>query len=240
MTFTVVTGTHNHRETLPKLYETLRKEKVQWLICDDGSSDGTWEYITQLSRENGWIEGFSQTNRGMRLARSLNHGFRRATGDVTIVIMGDTYLEEGALDWLRENYIPGSAGCGVRHNVDKDDQHVSWDWILEAGKFPMYRVIDVGSFSSPWASLTGNSLICPTKFIKILDGWDEHYEGYGRDDWDFFLRLQQIGVPLFNYTGFIVNHLYHGDGQPDEHRNILRFEEKREKARRGENVCAWL
>lgn len=239
MNISVVTGTYNHRETLPKLYESLRKEGAEWIICDDGSTDGTWEYITQLAKKHDWIEGFSQVNKGMRLSRSLNNGLLRATGELIIVLMGDTHIEEGSLDWLKENYIEGTAGCGVRHHVDKEENHHSWDWILEMSKFPLYRVVDVGSFSRPWASLTGNSMIVPRQFIQILDGWDENYTEYGRDDWDFFMRLHQMGVPLFSYTGFIVNHFFHSENTVDNPQNVRRFEDKYQRMMKGENICTW-
>jgi len=51
----VVTPTYNRKDTLPKLYRSLinqSKNDFIWLIVDDGSNDGTREYVEDISKEN--------------------------------------------------------------------------------------------------------------------------------------------------------------------------------------------
>lgn len=48
---TVLTPTYNRCQLLPKLYESLRRQtnqRFQWLVIDDGSTDGTEEYMKFL------------------------------------------------------------------------------------------------------------------------------------------------------------------------------------------------
>ena len=50
-TVTILTPTYNRKELLSKLYESLQLQKdkdFEWLIIDDGSTDGTSEVINQF------------------------------------------------------------------------------------------------------------------------------------------------------------------------------------------------
>ena len=52
-TLTVFTPTYNRKHTLPRTYESLCRQTsddFEWLIIDDGSTDGTRE----------WVEGLGQ------------------------------------------------------------------------------------------------------------------------------------------------------------------------------------
>ena len=45
---TIFTPTYNRKKTLPKLYKSLKNQNdkdFEWLIVDDGSSDGTDKLI---------------------------------------------------------------------------------------------------------------------------------------------------------------------------------------------------
>ena len=51
MKFTVFTPTFNRKELLEKLYKSLQKQTFkdfEWLIVDDGSTDGTKEKVKKF------------------------------------------------------------------------------------------------------------------------------------------------------------------------------------------------
>lgn len=53
-TLTVFTPTYNRKHTLPRTYESLCRQTCtdfDWLVIDDGSSDGTREWITSLGEK---------------------------------------------------------------------------------------------------------------------------------------------------------------------------------------------
>lgn len=53
-TLTVFTPTYNRKHTLPRTYESLCRQTspdFEWLVIDDGSSDGTREWIESLGEE---------------------------------------------------------------------------------------------------------------------------------------------------------------------------------------------
>lgn len=227
MKIDIITGCFNQRLQLLTLYESLvaQKEHINsWIICDDGSHDGTWNVIRGLTDESPFlIQGFSQTHDGMRLARNLNNGIRHATGDLLFFVMGDSYLQPSTLKELSNTYFEGSAGCGVRVNVDEQGKQLGIDWRMEQDiKEPIHGLSHL--------QMTGNSMIVRREDLLKVGMWDEGYEGYGRDDYDLFYRLEKAGIPLICYGNVRINHTYHGEGQDDNPANIVRFE----KRKRGE------
>ena len=53
MKISVITPTYNRKDTLGKLYNSILNNlqcdiEIEWLIMDDGSTDGTEEYIQKF------------------------------------------------------------------------------------------------------------------------------------------------------------------------------------------------
>lgn len=220
MKISVITGAYNHKQQLPKLYKSLLKTKPhQWLVCDDGSTDGTWEMIKDWADKHDWIEGYCQTKEGMRLARSLNAARRHMTGDIAFFVMGDSYLRDDTLAEIEKSYVPTSAGCGVRRDVYESGKFKAWDWRignedLIGGTVKMKR--------RAFRYLTGNSMILNRKHYLEFP-WPEEYVGYGKDDWAMFLRMEKLNIHLYMYNSVIINHIYHGDGGGENPKNVKLF-----------------
>lgn len=219
MKISIVTATYNHIKTLPRLYESIDPSQIcEWIICDDGSDDGTVDYMKSLDHK--WIKKFYTPDRsGMRLARNINRGFLSAKGDIIFTVMGDSYLQNDTISQLIRIYQNGTAGCGLRENVDSNGVFISHDWRVTDGE---RGVKDVSQNKFFWSDLTGNSMICPVEYIKYLGGWDESLEGYGFDDWDFFFRLWSMGIPLLQYNDVRINHVFHGE-QKENKENAKMF-----------------
>ena len=75
MKLTVFTPAYNRAHTLPRTYESLKRQSCKefiWLVVDDGSSDGTGELVRQWQQEkNGFeIRYVYQKNGGMHTAHN--------------------------------------------------------------------------------------------------------------------------------------------------------------------------
>lgn len=84
----------NEEESLPELCDWIRRVmdehdfSYEAIIIDDGSSDGTWETIEKLSRQNSNIKGI-RFNRNYGKSAALDTGFKHAQGEVAITMDAD-------------------------------------------------------------------------------------------------------------------------------------------------------
>jgi glycosyltransferase involved in cell wall biosynthesis len=232
MKVSIVTGSYNAVDIHPKMYKAfLEQEELihEWIICDDGSTDGSIDLLMEYSKHPK-ISAYWQSNNGIRLSASLNNGLRRATGDVLFILMGDTYLRPNTMEMVHENYIRGTAGCGLKVNVDENEKFHSFDWryVREyLGKNVHIDDDDAYSF------LTGNIMLVEKKHMEKAGWYNEDYcNGYGKDDWSVFLRLWSINVPLYQYNGIQANHRWHGEGGADCEKNTKLFKEEYENIMR--------
>lgn len=223
MKISVVTSSYNNENEIVSLYESLLDQGIyEWIVIDDGSTDDTWKIIKQLSSANpGFnIEGLQQTKKGSRYTVNLNNGLRKVKGDVVFIVNADSYLQPDSLKELDKSFIKGSAGCGLRVYMN-DEGFAGYDWRVPDGNKNIVKVNDIPQF---YGLLTLNSAIIDRDILKT-DLLDEEFKGYGRDDWEFFLRLGRKGVPLYQYNNVRII-CEKEDPKPDNPDNINLFERR--------------
>lgn len=108
MKISVLTATYNRANCLSKLYESIitnleSQVDVEWLIMDDGSTDGTKEAVENLIKINKFeIKYFYQENQGKMQA--LNNLINEAQGDLIIECDSDDYFTDNAFKIIRNAY----------------------------------------------------------------------------------------------------------------------------------------
>lgn len=94
MDISVVIPLLNEVESLPELTEWIARVMAannftyEILLVDDGSSDGSWEMICDLHRQNQAIRGI-KFRRNYGKSAALNTGFEAANGNVVITMDAD-------------------------------------------------------------------------------------------------------------------------------------------------------
>jgi len=94
MDLSLVIPAYNEHESLPELIEWIERvtkaESLTYevLIIDDGSNDGTWEVIRDLSTNHRHVRGI-RFRRNYGKSAALNTGFQAASGDVVITMDAD-------------------------------------------------------------------------------------------------------------------------------------------------------
>ncbi|MFR4520663.1 MAG: glycosyltransferase family A protein, partial [Fusobacterium sp.] len=85
---TIFTPTYNRKKTLPKLYESLKNQDdkdFEWLVVDDGSSDGTDKLVEEYQKENILnIRYFYKENGGKQ--RAVNFGVEKSQGEYFFIV----------------------------------------------------------------------------------------------------------------------------------------------------------
>jgi len=94
MDVSIVIPTYNRLWCLPRAIESCKNTLclTELIVVDDGSNDGTWEWLQQQSG----IKSFYKKNQGQTYA--INHGVTHATGKYIRFLDSDDFLTEGIID----------------------------------------------------------------------------------------------------------------------------------------------
>lgn len=221
--YSVIVGTYNQKETLGITLEYLVKQTFkdfEVLVCDDGS-DYDVEETFKAYKKNLSIKFFTQEHKGMRLAKNLNQGIKKARGQYIATIMGDSYPMEHWLEELTWTIGTNNIISSFRIYLDKTQEHYDWRFGNTSPK--ELEDIIAADTVQPWVSMTGNGLVVPAGFYKQTGGWPEEYEGYGRDDWALCLRAKKLGYKMFTDTKALI-FCYGNVHIADNPKNIELFE----------------
>ena len=100
MTVTVLTPTFNREGVLQSLWDSLQKQTVkdfEWLVVDDGSTDGTKNLITQLQENSDFpIRYIYKSNGGKHTA--LNVGIQTICSELTFIVDSDDCVTDDAVE----------------------------------------------------------------------------------------------------------------------------------------------
>lgn len=209
MKFSIITGTYNQQQLLEKLFEALKRQTVkdfEWIVCDDGSNDGTREYIQGLTADFPikYVRNIKIIKRS-HYAKAINKGIKKAVGDYCIFISGDSFPEVNFLEQINEYVSEDTVVCGVRIQIDHG-QAVDIDWRLKKYSIPSEpRILP----SEPYARVTGNGIAIPRKAFDEVGLWDESFVGYGGEDNDLFVKLYFNGYIFWSVPEAIIYHHWH-------------------------------
>ena len=205
------------------------------LFCDDGSGDETTRIIREfiqkspISSRHIW-----QEHKGFRKCRILNRALEQAQGAVMIFLDGDCVPHR---DYIRDHLEQQEAGCylaGRRVELGRNLSESLRPEIVSAGFFDSPRVNLLWSVlkgdteyfnrsirvSSPplrkllkmdhIVDLKGCNYSVSKSALEKINGFDEDYEGYGREDTDVELRLKNLGLKIKSLKGLALQfHVWH-------------------------------
>ncbi len=104
--FTVFTPTFNRCSTLSRVYDSLSIQifcNFEWLIVDDGSTDGTKELVEKWQTESSFpIRYIYQENQGKPAA--FNRGVQEAQGELFLTLDSDDACVPQALERLKYHW----------------------------------------------------------------------------------------------------------------------------------------
>ncbi len=199
----IVVPAYNIKERLTRLVGSLEKQvqdpgSFETIIVDDGSSDGTKEYLQAYRGPLDLKYVLHQTNRGRSAAR--NSGINVATRNLILFLDGDVIASPDLVTRHVSFHTDGNRTLvgGVRYSKE-----------FGANGFTRYletRGVMRGQSTGkilPRYFLSGHSSV-PLIAVQKVGGFDETIE-YG-EDIDFGIRLAQAGLEIYGNPSLSVVH----------------------------------
>lgn len=102
---TIFTPAYNRKDLMLRLYRSLCEQTVknfEWVIVDDGSTDGTDEVFSSLVAEGFHLIYKKVENGGKH--RAINHGLELANGKVFAIVDSDDFLTPDAIEKVEKHF----------------------------------------------------------------------------------------------------------------------------------------
>jgi len=229
MKLTLIITTYNWPESLLLVIDSIKLQTIlpdEIIIADDGSDKETKDLIININNESNlniihsWQEDF-----GFRAAKSRNRALLKSSGDYIVLIDGDMLLHR---QFIQDHIIAAEPGFfiqGTRVLLSKmhtqkalAKKEVSFSFFsseLKNRKNSIHSKLLSSIFSSKKNHLRGIKS-CNMAFYKKdcinINGFNNEFEGWGREDSEFVVRLMNSGVKRKNVRfNAIQFHLWHNE-----------------------------
>lgn len=200
----------------------------QIIIGDDGSGNETQELIQAITKQSPVpVVHVWQPDEGFKLAAIRNKSFAKATGDYIIQIDGDLLLHR---HFIKDHLQWASKGCFVSAgrsllsppftNTLLSTNNIIYPPFFSSQvskKFNALRLLPLaaGSYylnrsAANYKYVLGANMAFWKKDIVAVNGYNESFTGWGKEDNDVAVRLQMAGTQLrMLKNAAVVWHLHH-------------------------------
>lgn len=226
-TTALLISTYNWTEALTVVLTSVLKQTIlvdEILIADDGSLFETKLIIEEFKKLSSVpIIHFWQEDKGFRKSKILNKAIIGSNVDYIIQVDGDCilhpkFVEDHVASLEKGIYLYGSRVNILPNFVSKVlKQKITYFTIFSKEIKNKTRTIHfrfLANFSKSHYSISSKFRGCNVSFWKsdfiAVNGYNEDYEGWGREDSDLVIRMGNNGIKAkrLKYTG-IVYHIYH-------------------------------
>src|SRR5262245_21239713 len=127
----IVIPVFNERDSLRMLHDEIVESThragldCQIIFIDDGSTDGSWETITQLAKDNTHVEGL-RFRRNFGKAAALAAGFAAARGDTILTLDADLQDDPAEIPNFLQAMAQGNDVVSGWKKVRLDPWHKVW------------------------------------------------------------------------------------------------------------------
>lgn len=209
-------------ECLRSIYKETRAIDFEVIVSDNGSTDGSLEFIHQhypLVRviEHGANLGF---------ARGNNAGIAQSAGRYVLILNPDTIIHDGALEKLvafaEDHPDAGAFGCrvlnpdGSYQNSARPFPTVFREWIAALYLRPLAYLSDafISDTYTGWKGeserqidwQSGCCIMLRSTVLRALNGFDSQFF-YHFEEVDLCRRVWNAGYPILYTPGAVITHL---------------------------------
>ncbi|MHB1679699.1 MAG: glycosyltransferase family 2 protein [bacterium] len=200
------------------------------IIADNGSNDGTKEYLEKLKKN---IDGIAEVNNSgkfniiniisnnenLGFAKACNQAAKIANGKYLLFLNNDTYVLKGAIDELFNTIEKAGDSCGIAGSLllypDKTVQHAGV--VFDAGSRPyhnykggkLFEIKNInlknGIYLRMYNTVTAACMIIRKELFYGVGLFDEIFIN-GYEDVDLCLKVRQKGLNIiFNPKSMLIH-----------------------------------
>jgi glycosyltransferase involved in cell wall biosynthesis len=228
----LIVSTYNRPDALKRCLESVMVQSIlpgEIIVADDGSGFDTRFFVEEFKNQSTVpVVHIWQPDEGYQLAKIRNKAFNAASTEYLIQIDGDLILHRHFIKDHTRIAKPGVFVSGARihmdeiltkkvlsgiiafHDIPKESPHLSkkhngfyseflsrMNYMLQTGKHNYKYVL-------------GCNMAFWKKDLEKVNGYNEGFKGWGKEDNDLAVRLINAGVQLrFIKYGAIIYHLAH-------------------------------
>lgn len=201
MKFSVAIATYNRLDLLRRAVESAMNQTIpcEVIVVDDGSSDGTQEYMQELCATSGEVVYHRhESNQGH--AAAVNTGVQKASGDWIKFLDDDDYLAPNCLEEMTQAIAlrPEAVICScMAAQVDEHEVEISRTPITGSGKAFYIPQADIhyGMLLELVPFGTPVQVACRRDAFLQSGGWDVKLTSC--DDIDSWIRIAEFGDAIF-------------------------------------------
>jgi glycosyltransferase involved in cell wall biosynthesis len=243
MKTTVIVSTYNRPDALENVLAGLRcqtRTAAEVIVADDGSGPDTGQVVTAAAKKSPFpLIHVWQEDRGFRLARIRNKAILRAGGDYIILLDGDCIPNR---HFVNDHIQLAGHGfffqgkrvlVGRRRAADFSPADANSSWQLMPDLFRRQISNAHHLMRLPWLPAGKSKRLsgvrgCNMGFFRqdliAVNGFNEDFTGWGREDQELVARLYRYGLKRKNHSFMaICFHLWH----PEHERNSLGSNDER-------------
>jgi GT2 family glycosyltransferase len=222
MFLTVITPTYNRQPILEKCLTALEKQQVtsadgyELLVVDDGSTDGTMEWLAANPDRFPHVRVVSQNHAGITAARNL--GVNSAQGDIIVFVDSDVVVTESFLE---------THAAALKQSIDQGQEKVfTYGRLIATCNFadPTAEHAKITDFSA--AYFETNNVAIPRRWLLEAGLFDPCFTQYGWEDLEMGVRLKKMGLEIIKCPTAIGYH-WHKAFSTEELPNLVEKEVQR-------------
>lgn len=186
----VYTGTYNTGDYLRETYQSLKEQTYtnwEWVVVDDHSSDGTWDRLEAMAKEDVRVRPYRSGKRLGKIGAVKDFATRLANGSYLVELDHDDMLTDYAIDEIRKAFQANPAVGMVYSNCSN---------FFENGTF--HRFTD-----NFWKDRYRETEYRGKKWTECLQ--PDIYDRFGPNYWDqfgYFLTVGPNHVRAFRASTF--------------------------------------
>ena len=247
MELSIIITTYNWPEALNAVLSSLQQQlddDIEIIIADDGSTKETEYLINYWKKKLPHLIQAWQPDNGFRAARARNLAASKASGNWLIFLDGDCICPPDFISNHKKLSRNGKLIAGNRLLLSTDETK---SFIRSPSNFynlffkqrkslklitlPLIFFRDI--FPKKWGKVRSCNMGISKKDFFHIHGFDESYEGWGKEDSDLAIRAINAGMGIrLGQFATTVLHLHHNEAsREDLEENLKRLDDLKKSKR---------